>query len=83
MTTQERSEASRIRANLRHPVIDSDGHIVESRPAAMTYLAEIAGQSAVDRYHAWQNQLAPTPERQRDERVMRLPFWNFPSKNTL
>ncbi len=83
MTMQERSEASRIRANLRHPVIDSDGHIVESQPAAMTYLAEIAGQRAVDRYHVWQSQLAPAPDRQRDERVMRLPFWNFPSKNTL
>ena len=80
---EEPSKAARIRSNLTHPVIDSDGHIVESQPAAMTYLAEIAGQSAVDRYHAWQSQLAPSPARQLDERVMRLPFWNFPTKNTL
>jgi len=77
------SQAARIRATLGHPVIDSDGHIVESQPAAMSYLAEIAGQRAVDRYHAWQSRLAPTPEQQQSERLMRLPFWNFPSKNTL
>jgi predicted TIM-barrel fold metal-dependent hydrolase len=81
--SHEQSEAARIRASLTHPVIDSDGHIVESQPAAMTYLAEIAGKGAVDRYHAWQGRLAPTPEQRLDERLMRLPFWNFPSKNTL
>ncbi len=83
MRSNERSQAERIRASLNHPVIDSDGHIMESQPAAMTYLAEIAGKSAVDRYHAWQSRLAPTREQQLDERLMRLPFWNFPSKNTL
>ena len=72
MKTEETSKAARIHAGLKHPVIDSDGHIVESQPAAMTYLAEIAGQSAVDRYHAWQSRLAPTREQQRDERLMRL-----------
>ena len=83
MGSEKRSRAAQIRADMNHPVIDSDGHIVESQPAAMTYLAEIAGKSAVDRYHAWQSRLAPTREQQRDERLMRLPFWNLPSKNTL
>ncbi len=64
MTTEERSRAAWIRAHSKHLVIDSDGHIVESQPAAMTYPAEIAGQSAVDRHHAWQSQLVPTPDSQ-------------------
>ena len=48
MTTGERSEAARIRASLKHPVIDSDGHIVESQPAAMTYLARsVSGERKI------------------------------------
>ncbi len=75
--------ASEIRAGLDHPVIDSDGHLIEFQPAAMTYLEEIAGPSAVERYHAWQMRLAPTPQQRVDEQLMRTPFWNFQTRNTL
>jgi predicted TIM-barrel fold metal-dependent hydrolase len=76
------SSASRIRASLGHPVIDSDGHIIEFQPAALSYLEELAGPRAVERYRAWNMQLAPSPQQRIDEQLMRTPFWNFPTRNT-
>lgn len=77
------ASAAEIRAGLDHPVIDSDGHLIEFLPAVTSYLAEIAGQKAVARYDVWMREhYAPTPERQRDERIMKLPFWTLPTRNT-
>ncbi len=83
MSEHESHTAERIRANLGHPVIDSDGHLIEFLPAVMTYLEQIAGRGAVERYRAWMQRFAPTPEEQREGRLMKLPFWTLPSKNTL
>ena len=75
--------ASEIRGSLEHPVIDSDGHLIEFQPAAMTYLEEIAGARAVERLpRAWQMRIAPDPQQRIDEQLMRTPFWNFPTRNT-
>ena len=82
MTAAHRTP-DRIRASLNHPVIDSDGHIVEFQPAVMSYLEEIAGADAVSRYQAWNMRLAPADQERLDERLMRLPFWNFQTRNTL
>jgi len=81
--TRGHGSAAEIRAGLDHPVIDSDGHLIEFLPAVMSYLVEVAGQQAATRYGEWMRQnYAPTPERQRDERIMKLPFWTLPTKNT-
>ena len=46
--------ASEIRAQLDHPVIDADGHFVEVGPLfadeMLTYIEEMAGPEARDRY---------------------------------
>ena len=34
---------AKIRERLDHPVIDSDGHLVELHPVAMEYIAEASG----------------------------------------
>ena len=38
-----RSDAAALRAELGHPIIDTDGHVVEFRPVMEEYLAEFAG----------------------------------------
>ncbi len=83
MSVSQPSSSAEIRARLDHPVIDSDGHIVEFQSVVMTYLKETAGASAVDRYLAYQKRLAATPSERREGRLMRLPFWQLPSRNTL
>ena len=44
------SDAAALRAELGHPIIDTDGHVVEFRPVMEEYLAELAGARAVDRF---------------------------------
>ena len=44
--------AADIRAGLKHPVIDGDGHWMEPIPVFLEYLSEVAGPGAVDRIRA-------------------------------
>ena len=44
--------AADIRAQLKHPVIDGDGHWVEPIPIFLEYLREVGGVSAVDELRA-------------------------------
>ena len=46
------SDAAALRAELGHPIVDTDGHVVEFRPVMEEYLAEFAGARAVDRFRA-------------------------------
>ena len=84
MSRVEAGAAARIRADLDHPVIDSDGHLIEFLPTVMSHLEAIAGRRAVKRYEEWmRNHFAPTAERRRAERIQKLPFWTLPAENTL
>ena len=84
MSRPEAGAAARIRASLDHPVIDSNGHLIEFLPAVMSHLEAIAGRRAVKRYEEWmRNRFAPTAERRRDERIHKVPFWTLPAENTL
>jgi hypothetical protein len=37
------SKSARVRARLKHPVIDSDGHTVEFEPGLQDYIRQVAG----------------------------------------
>jgi hypothetical protein len=37
------SRSAHIRSRLSHPVIDADGHIVESTPVLLDYMREVGG----------------------------------------
>ena len=37
------SRSAHIRSRLSHPVIDADGHIVESTPVLLDYMPEVGG----------------------------------------
>ena len=50
------TEAARLRARLGHPVIDADGHVIETPPVFMPffedYVRDIAGGDMVKRFRA-------------------------------
>jgi len=45
-------KAADLRAELGHPVIDNDGHILEIVPVVEEFVAEVGGAAAVDKYRA-------------------------------
>jgi predicted TIM-barrel fold metal-dependent hydrolase len=43
-------DAAGIRARLDHPIVDVDGHIVESIPLVIEYMRKVAGNDVADRF---------------------------------
>lgn len=88
--------SSRIRAALKHPVVDGDGHVVEFVPLFEDYLKDVAGPELRDRWVRHHRPAtgegnrnstaggwyAQTPEERRDRRTTRPPFWAIPTRNT-
>jgi predicted TIM-barrel fold metal-dependent hydrolase len=82
------TRSAQIRARAGHPIIDSDGHVVEFEPALLDYIREVGGARIVERYkNAWDtafyfrwNHL--TAAERRDYRVPRPVWWPYPAKNT-
>ena len=75
--------AADIRAGLKHPVIDGDGHWMEPIPVFLEYLREAGGPGAVDRMRAmWRRNdawyRATGPERQH-HRLRRAIWWGVTS----
>ena len=89
MMRTAKSRSERIRAGLDHPIIDSDGHIVEFEPLVLDYLQEIGGSSIVDRYKTNRDQSGYlswhglSAAQRTDIRATRTPWWGIPAKNTL
>jgi predicted TIM-barrel fold metal-dependent hydrolase len=87
----EPSPSSIVRSRLSHPVIDSDGHFLESVPSFLDYLRAEAGASVAARFHqAWSNSHIAnltwyelSPAQRRDRRAVRAPWWALPTRNTL
>jgi hypothetical protein len=44
------AEARKLRPKLDHPVVDGDGHVIESMPLFFRYLAKFGGSDMPDRY---------------------------------
>jgi predicted TIM-barrel fold metal-dependent hydrolase len=73
------SDSAARRDALGHPVVDTDGHVVEFRPVIEEYLAEFAGAKGVDRYRNG------TPWYRSDDSTRRRlhlakPSWGFPAR---
>src|ERR1044071_4561387 len=47
-----KNRAEEIHSELKHPVIDGDGHWMEPIPVFLEYLSEAGGPAAVDRIRA-------------------------------
>ena len=39
-----------VRAHLDHPIVDGDGHVVESVPVLVEYIRAVAGSDVADRF---------------------------------
>jgi predicted TIM-barrel fold metal-dependent hydrolase len=93
MGARELSPSQEIRSRLNHPVIDSDGHIVEFLPAYFDYLKQVGGAGMVDRFAAGKTGrvavdgtkgwYASTPEERAVSRPTRPVWWGTPTRNTL
>ena len=60
MALTDTSPSAAVRARLKHPVIDSDGHFIESIPTFLDYLNSVAGTEVASRFEsAWGSSTSP------------------------
>jgi predicted TIM-barrel fold metal-dependent hydrolase len=75
--------AADIRARLKHPVIDGDGHWMEPIPVFIEYLGEVGGPGAVDRMRAmWRRAdswYRASPAERQQQRLRRRIWWGVTS----
>ena len=80
-------DATQIRAELDHPVIDADGHIIEFLPLLRDLVADEAGGAVADRFDALAGSAAVRrsldEETKRAHSLARTGWWALPSRNTL
>ena len=87
MAISGRTEASRLRSRLSHPIIDADGHWLEYGPVMGEAFRRIGGEAAAEAW-AVSSQRVPTSlrmslaERQR-RRIGQEAFWASPCDNVL
>ena len=72
------THAARIRAQLDHPILDGDGHWVESLPVLVDYVKQVAGGQIAERYRQSQREpawYAASWEERRQRRIARGNWW--------
>jgi predicted TIM-barrel fold metal-dependent hydrolase len=81
-------KSAQVRARLPHPVIDTDGHMVECFPVLFDYLKQVGGPEMTERTWAsfrrqnsrsWYDM---SPAERRHHNQMRPAFWAAPAENT-
>ena len=84
---QNQTAAQKIRASLKHPVVDADGHWLEFPPVIIDQLKKIGGDTAVNGFLSFNKgvakALAATPEQRKAMRRAQEAFWAVPTRNTL
>ena len=87
MSAENKSEAQKIRASLKHPVVDADGHWLEFPPVIADQLKKIGGDTAVSGFFSFNKgvakALASSPEQRKSMRRAQEAFWPVPTRNTL
>jgi predicted TIM-barrel fold metal-dependent hydrolase len=72
------SEAARIKEQLKHPIVDADGHWIEPRPILLEFLRDVAGPTVTDKYLKLQQLekwTGATPEVRMAKRLRRNQPW--------
>jgi predicted TIM-barrel fold metal-dependent hydrolase len=81
------ADVAAIRDRIGHPIVDSDGHIIEFLPLVRDILVELAGESVAKRFDVVvdSGRLTQrlTPAQRRELALMRIPWWGIPTRNTL
>jgi predicted TIM-barrel fold metal-dependent hydrolase len=85
-----KSKSAELRARLDHPILDSDGHLLEFLPVLTEYVQKAGGAQAVKDFRAgfrttylnfdWYKQ---TQEERRHLWSRRPPFYMVPARNTI
>src|SRR5687767_3341104 len=91
MVSTATSRSAQIRAQLGHPIIDTDGHCLELRPLLLDYVEQIGGRDTMERFRGpnevnnhYRSPLWTTsPDQRRDGWQRKPSFWGFPAENTL
>ena len=87
MTAYAKTHPAEIRAGLKHPVIDGDGHWVEYDPVFAEKMRKVGGDKAADGFLATmgstQTALNMTVEERKRRRVAMPGFWTRQTSNTL
>jgi predicted TIM-barrel fold metal-dependent hydrolase len=75
-----------IRARLAHPVIDSDGHVLEFVPAVRDEIEALAGREVAAAWDGvlgvWKRARAMSAAEKRAQGLFRMTWWGFPARNT-
>ncbi len=86
MSGNGHAKASDIRASLKHPVIDADGHWLEFGPFIDEQLRRIGGDKATEGFQQFRSMLrrhlSMSVAERRDQRIAQQSFWAVPTKNT-
>jgi predicted TIM-barrel fold metal-dependent hydrolase len=81
--------SAQVRAALGHPVIDSDGHVIEYMPAVLPFIRDALGAAAFERYRSTTMPVeqsiggAAGTAARRQTRSPQSAWWASPAKNTL
>jgi len=81
-------EVQAVLARLDHPVIDSDGHLIEYTPLVRDFIAEDAGEDIAAQFdrvtHSAAGRAAvASPEQRRELGIHASGIWGIPTRNTL
>jgi predicted TIM-barrel fold metal-dependent hydrolase len=84
---QPSDEVGRIRARINHPIIDSDGHLIEFLPLVRDLLVDLAGESLAKGFDvlvdSGQTLQGLSDEVRRSLGIIQTPWWGIPTRNTL
>ena len=87
MSSNGQNEARKIRARLKYPIIDADGHWAEYAPLMREEFRRIGGDAAVEALAMASaripNSLSMSVTERRRRRIGQEAFWFLPTKNTL
>jgi predicted TIM-barrel fold metal-dependent hydrolase len=76
-----------VRERIDHPIIDSDGHLVEYLPAVRDLFLEEAGSSRGSDFDRtvdiWRAAQTLSADAKRNAGLFRMTWWGFPAVNTL
>ena len=85
VTSTPLTKSAEIRRQLGHPVIDSDGHIIEVVPVWVDYMKQVGGSDVVKKleaYRARRGWADMTFEERQDTRTTLTTWWLTPTLNT-
>ena len=88
MTYVPSAEVGEVRSRFDHPVIDSDGHLIEYLPLVRDFIVEEAGEDVAGRFDRMTRSAAPRaalpdPADRRERGIHAAGVWGLPTENTL